>query len=143
MRPLVHPSIDDVTVEGILHALADPVRVAIFARIDGASDAQTCTDCRQIGERTLPKSTLSQHFTALRDAGLIRSVRHGVENRNTSRAGEIERRFPGLLAAIVGAHARQASLTAAVRRPRGGVYRSVTAKSAPKRPRDSRRSGPV
>ncbi|TMA24851.1 MAG: transcriptional regulator, partial [Deltaproteobacteria bacterium] len=29
MRPLVHPSIEDVSVEAILHALADPVRVAI------------------------------------------------------------------------------------------------------------------
>jgi len=35
MRPLFHPSIEDVTVEGILHALSDPVRVAIFADIAG------------------------------------------------------------------------------------------------------------
>ena len=35
MRPLFHPSIEDVTVEGILHALSDPVRVAIFAQIVG------------------------------------------------------------------------------------------------------------
>jgi hypothetical protein len=33
MRPLFHPSIEDVTVEAILHALSDPVRVAIFAQI--------------------------------------------------------------------------------------------------------------
>ena len=33
MRPLIHPSIDDITIEGILHALADPVRAAIYAEL--------------------------------------------------------------------------------------------------------------
>jgi hypothetical protein len=33
MKPLFHPSIENVTVEGILHALSDPVRVAIYADI--------------------------------------------------------------------------------------------------------------
>ena len=54
-------------------------------------------------ERAIPKSTLSQHFKALRDAGLIRSERVGVEMQNTSRCKEIETRFPGLLPAITGA----------------------------------------
>ena len=36
MRPLPHPSLDDVTLEGILHALSDEVRVAIFAGIAGS-----------------------------------------------------------------------------------------------------------
>ncbi len=42
----------------------------------------------------------------LREAGLIRSERHGVEMRNTSRCGEVEERFPGLIPAILNAHAR-------------------------------------
>ena len=33
MRPLFHLSIEEVTVEGILHALSDPIRVAIYADI--------------------------------------------------------------------------------------------------------------
>ena len=33
MRPLVHPAIEEVPVEAILHALSDPVRVAIYADI--------------------------------------------------------------------------------------------------------------
>jgi hypothetical protein len=37
MRPLIHPSIEDITVEGILHALADPVRVAIYAELASSS----------------------------------------------------------------------------------------------------------
>ena len=107
MRPLFHPSVDDITVESILHALSDPVRVAIFTNIDRASDAQTCSAFLEVGDRVVPKSTLSQHFKALREAGLIRSERKGVEMRNTSRCAEVEKRFPGLIAAIVRAHKLQ------------------------------------
>lgn len=101
MRPLSHPSIDDITVEGILHALSDPVRVNIFAQIAGSACAQTCSQFLSVSEKTIPKSTLSQHFKALREAGLIRSERQGVEMHNTTRCAEVDKRFPGLIKAIV------------------------------------------
>jgi DNA-binding transcriptional ArsR family regulator len=104
MRPLTHPAIQDVTVEGILHALSDPIRAAIFADIAGSNCSQNCSSFLETGERSIPKSTLSQHFKALREAGLIRGERRGVEMQNTSRCAEIEKRFPGLLAAIINAH---------------------------------------
>ena len=104
MRPLFHPSVEDVTVEGILHALSDPVRVAIFTDIASSNCSQNCTNFANVSETPIPKSTLSQHFKALRDAGLIYSERRGVEVHNTSRCAEVDKRFPGLLAAIVNAH---------------------------------------
>src|SRR4030081_1709336 len=104
MRPLYHPSVDDITVEGILHTLSDPVRVAIYADIVGSGCSQNCSAFLKVSEKAIPKSTLSQHFKALREAGLIRSERQGVEMHNTSRCAEIEKRFPGLVAAIVKAH---------------------------------------
>ena len=104
MRPLFHPSIEDVTVEGILHALSDPVRVAIYSDIVGSDCSYNCSNFLKVSEKNIPKSTLSQHFKALREAGLIRGERHGVEMHNTSRCSEIENRFPGLIAAIVHAH---------------------------------------
>jgi DNA-binding transcriptional ArsR family regulator len=104
MRPLVHPSLEDVTVEGILHALSDPVRVAIFTDIASSDCSQNCTNFVNVSERPIPKSTLSHHFKALREAGLIRGERRGVEMQNTSRCTEIDQRFPGLIAAIVNAH---------------------------------------
>ena len=107
MRPLLHPSIEDITVEGILHALSDPLRAAIFVRIACSNAAQNCASFQQVSERDIPKSTLSQHFKALREAGLIRSERQGVEMRNTSRCQEIEGRFPGLIPAIINAHKLQ------------------------------------
>ncbi|HET7545614.1 MAG TPA: helix-turn-helix domain-containing protein [Polyangiaceae bacterium] len=103
MKPLLHPSLEDITVEGILHALSDPTRVEIFAKLVASDCATTCSAFLTVGEKPVPKSTLSQHFKVLREAGLVRSERAGVEMQNTSRCSEIERRFPGLLPAIVAA----------------------------------------
>jgi DNA-binding transcriptional ArsR family regulator len=107
MKPLFHPALDDITVEGILHALADSARVAIYADIVGSDCPLTCSTFLTRRDKVIPKSTLSLHFKALREAGLIRSERQGVEMHNTSRCAEIERRFPGLIPAIVGAHKTQ------------------------------------
>jgi DNA-binding transcriptional ArsR family regulator len=104
MRPLIHPSVDDVTLEGILHALADPVRAAIYARLAVADGAATCSAFAQVIDREIPKSTLSQHFRALREAGLIRSERNGVEMLSTTRCKEMEQRFPGLIPSIMKAY---------------------------------------
>jgi DNA-binding transcriptional ArsR family regulator len=107
MRPLFHPSIEGVTVEAILHALSDPVRVAIYADIVGSACSLNCSNFLNVSQKTIPKSTLSQHFKVLREAGLIRGERIGVEMHNTSRCLEIEKRFPGLIMAIVKAHHMQ------------------------------------
>ena len=98
---------EDITVEGILHALSDPVRVAIYADIARSECSQSCSRFATVSEKSIPKSTLSQHFKALREAGLIRAERRGVEMHNTSRCGEIEQRFPGLIRAIINSYSLQ------------------------------------
>jgi DNA-binding transcriptional ArsR family regulator len=122
MRPLLHPSIEDITVEGILHALSDPVRVAIYADIVAQECVETCSHFLTVSDKTIPKSTLSQHFRILREAGLIRSERRGVEVHNFSRCAEIEKRFPGLIRAIVTAHTIQSAGT--VRTKKSGAKKS-------------------
>jgi DNA-binding transcriptional ArsR family regulator len=104
MRPLFHPDVEDVPVEAILHALSDPIRVAIYADIVGQDCSQNCSAFLHLSEKPIPKSTLSQHFKVLREAGLIRGERRGVEMHNTSRCAEIDARYPGLIATIVKAH---------------------------------------
>lgn len=104
MRPLLHPAKDDLRVEAILHALADPERATIFAEIAGSECVERCSVLANMGDRVIPKSSLSQHFKVLREAGLIRSERQGVELRNYSRCDEINQRFPGLLPAIMTAY---------------------------------------
>ncbi len=94
-------------MEGILHALSDPVRVAMYADIVARDCPQNCSNFLKVSDKAIPKSTLSQHFKKLREAGLIRSERHGVEMRNISRRAELEGRFPGLIRAIVNAHTIQ------------------------------------
>jgi DNA-binding transcriptional ArsR family regulator len=107
VRPLFHPSLADITVEGILHALSDPVRAAIYADIVAQECSHNCSTFLTVSDKAIPKSTLSQHFKALREAGLIRGERRGVEMHNISRYAEIEERFPRLLQAIVNAHTIQ------------------------------------
>jgi DNA-binding transcriptional ArsR family regulator len=122
MRPFTHPAIESITLEGILHALSDPERLAIYVCLLNAEAAQSCANFQQINDRTVPKSTLSQHFRVLRDAGLIHSQRQGVEMLNTPRRAEIDKRFPGLLDAVIGAYCRQSG-AAAARGKRGGRAR--------------------
>lgn len=100
MTHFVHPAKEDITLAGVLGALGDPMRLKILqkllARRDGClscSDAAPCAD--------MAKSTLSHHFRVLRDAGLIRTTKQGVENLNSVRSDELNERFPGLLKAIM------------------------------------------
>ena len=109
MKPLFHPSIDDIQPQAILHALSDPNRVAILARILTSGVVEACTNVAALGDRVIPKSSLSNHFRILREAGLIRSERHGVEMRNQSRFDEVNARFPGLIASIISAYANEES----------------------------------
>ncbi len=115
MRPLIHPAIEEVPVAAILHALSDPVRVAIYADIAKGCE-QNCSTFLTIGDREIPKSTLSQHLKVLREAGLIYSERRGVEMFNTSRCAEVDRHYPGLLGAIAKAHEIQTRADKRVKR---------------------------
>jgi DNA-binding transcriptional ArsR family regulator len=126
MRPLFHPHLEDIRLEAVLHALSDPARMALFIQIASAACAQTCIALAGGVEQAIPKSTLSQHFKVLREAGLIRSERQGAEMRNTSRCAEIDQRFPGLLQALVDAYKRQASSTSS---PRSAANGDVARKS--------------
>ena len=118
MRPLFHPAKEDIRAEDILHALADPVRATIFTEIAAASCAQICAAFSSVNNKPIPKSSLSAHFRVLREAGLIRSERRGIEMHNTSRFEEVEARFPGLLPAILVAYSTRKDTPAKAARGR-------------------------
>ena len=107
MRSLYHPRVEEITVEGILHAFSDPVRIEIFANLATAECAKNCSTFLEIQKRVLPKSTLSQHFRILREAGLIRSERKGVELINSTRCMELKDRFGAMVGAIISAYVAQ------------------------------------
>src|SRR5258708_37749964 len=88
VRPLLHPSLEDITVEGILHALSDPVRVAIFADIVAQECSHNCSMFLSVSDKAIPKSTLSQHFRVLREAGAVRREQRGGGKDKTFSCGE-------------------------------------------------------
>ena len=111
MRPLFHPSVDEITVQGILYALSDPARVRIFLELSDSDCAKNCSTFININKTPLPKSTLSQHFKVLREAGLIRSVRKGVELQNEVRYADLKKRFGPMIGEIMKAYQEEAKRT--------------------------------
>lgn len=103
-RPFVHPNAEDITLESVLYALADPARLEIIKRLAGGTCALNCSAA---APADMPKSTMSFNFQVLREAGLIRSERRGTEVVNTLRCTEIDKRFPGLLQSVLKASDRQ------------------------------------
>lgn len=97
-RPFVHPAIEDVTLESVLFALADPARLEIIKRLAGGTCGMNCSTA---APADMPKSTQSYNFQILREAGLIRSERRGTEVVNAVRCTEIEKRFPGVLSSVL------------------------------------------
>lgn len=99
MVRFVHPSADDITLPGILAALGDSTRVQILKNLMDKAGCMSC--CKAAPCPKIAKSTLSNHFRILRESGLIRMTKEGVENRSVVREAEINEKFPGLLKAIL------------------------------------------
>jgi DNA-binding transcriptional ArsR family regulator len=93
MVQFVHPPRSEISLAGVLGALADPMRLRIVKSLAAQSDCMSCTD--------MAKSTLSNHFRILREAGLIRTSKQGVQHRNVLREEDINARFPKLLKMIL------------------------------------------
>lgn len=99
MVQFVHPATEDITLAGVLAALADPMRLRIVGSLLKKNDCMSCSEAAPCPN--MAKSTLSHHFRILREAGIIRTSKIGVENRNVLRIDDINARFPGLLKQIL------------------------------------------
>jgi DNA-binding transcriptional ArsR family regulator len=95
-RDFTQPEIETVQVHEVLFALSDPTRLAI-ARALGDGEEHSAGDLA--GD--VPKSTLSHHLKILREAGITSTRPEGMRCRVSLRRVELNRRFPGLLAAIL------------------------------------------
>lgn len=96
MRAFQHPEAEDLTLERVLYALSDPVRLEIVRCLASVAQAS----CGELdGGR--PKSSMSHHFRVLRDAGLVHTRSVGTTHMNSLRSQVLDSRFPGLLAAIL------------------------------------------
>ena len=99
MRALKHPLLQDLTLERLLYALSDPVRLEIVRYLANVPEAT----CGELDGRR-PKSSMSHHFRVLRDAGLVQTLNVGTTHMNSLRGDILEARFPGLLASILAQH---------------------------------------
>ena len=94
-EPLPEPSVEELRLETIMGALADPLRLTIVRKLLMDSQAYDHS-CGWFGFDR-PKSSLTHHFKTLREAGLIRQRQYGLERRSRVRSEDLETRFPGLL----------------------------------------------
>lgn len=99
-RDLPHPDLADVQLPTVLFALSEPARLDLVRQL-AAQGPQTVAQCQTI-DPDVPKSTFSHHLKTLREAGLIRNEPSGRQRTVTLRRAEIDERFPGLLAAVLG-----------------------------------------
>jgi DNA-binding transcriptional ArsR family regulator len=98
MRAFKHPSIESVSLEQVLYALSDPVRLDIVRKLaKGGETSCSDLDCGR------PKSSMSHHFRVLRDSGLVCTRNEGTTHMNSVRREELDLRFPGLLKAVLAA----------------------------------------
>ena len=96
MRALTHPKAEEIELTRVLYALSDPVRLSVVRQLASEGEA-TCAALD--GGR--PKSSMSHHFRVLRDAGVVRTRADGPAHINELRRADLDRRFPGLLAAVL------------------------------------------
>jgi len=84
------------TLPEVLAALGDPLRLQILRSLEAAGKKS----CGQFGIE-MPKSSLSHHFKVLREAGLIVSWPEGRETINRLNVDAVEKKFPGVLKAVL------------------------------------------
>ena len=96
MRSLHHPRTEEISLEDVLHALSDPVRLKIVQAI-ADHEERTCSSV----EASVSKSTLSHHFKVLREAGVTHTRANGTQRFLSLRREDLEDRFPGLLDSIL------------------------------------------
>jgi DNA-binding transcriptional ArsR family regulator len=95
-RPPDHARVDQLDLVAVLSALAHPVRLRIVEALAAKGEHAW----REF-DVPVAKSTLSHHLKLLRDAGVTRTRQEGTRCFVSLRCDDIERRFPGLLDAVL------------------------------------------
>ncbi|GAB3669461.1 ArsR/SmtB family transcription factor [Streptomyces sparsus] len=103
-RELPHPDLTDIRLEHVLHALSDPMRLAVVRTLARCGDEpQNCSAL----ELPVSKSTSTHHFRVLRESGVITQDYRGTAKMNTLRRADLDALFPGLLDSVLAAAERQ------------------------------------
>ncbi|MEV0038851.1 helix-turn-helix domain-containing protein [Streptomyces sp. NPDC050804] len=103
-RELAHPERTEIRLEGVLHALSDPLRLRIVRELAGADRELACSHF----DLPVTKSTTTHHFRVLRESGVIRQVYRGTAKMSGLRGADLDALFPGLLGSVLEAADAQA-----------------------------------
>lgn len=98
MKPIQNASFDTIKLESVLYALSDPLRLRIVKHLI-KKPSMSCTESCEGFD--LPKATLSRHYDILRSSGIVFTEKDGVQYCNSVRKQELNKKFPGLLEAIL------------------------------------------
>jgi DNA-binding transcriptional ArsR family regulator len=98
------PPTPDMSLAAVMAALSDPARLEIV-RVLAADGERTCGTF----DLGLSKATRSHHFKVLREAGITHTRAEGTHRHVSLRRDDLDARFPGLLAAVLGAAEREAT----------------------------------
>jgi DNA-binding transcriptional ArsR family regulator len=96
-HPLTHPARQSIELGDVLHALSDPIRLAIVVGLARSGGERRCGSFPV----EVSKSTLTHHFRVLREAGVITQRQDGTARLSQLRTDDLDSRFPGLIGAIV------------------------------------------
>jgi len=106
MKAFHHPTRAELQLPIVLGAFSDPLRLQLILEMC-KQDEIACSSF----SLSLPKSTLSHHLKVLRESGIAWVRAQGTHRYLSLRRSDLDARFPGLLAAVVGS-ARQDMLKA-------------------------------
>ena len=98
----VEPAVADIHLPRVLAALADPHRLAAV-RFVARHGESCCSEIIQQAGLAMTKSTFSHHLRILREAGVLTKRIQGTKGYTTLRKDDLDRRFPGLIDAIIDA----------------------------------------
>ncbi|MCE7001540.1 helix-turn-helix domain-containing protein [Kibdelosporangium philippinense] len=101
MTDLPHPSRDEIRIEAVLHALADPVRLQMV-RVLAALPPDEGVACGSL-DLTISKSTTTHHVRTLREAGVINVRPEGTSRISRLRRDDLDALYPGMLDGILNA----------------------------------------
>jgi DNA-binding transcriptional ArsR family regulator len=87
------------TLQEVLEALSDPVRLEMVRRLARAGAPVACANLYD----SVSKSTASHHFKVLREAGLTERLTVGGNTHQSLRLDDLEESFPGVVSSILAA----------------------------------------
>jgi DNA-binding transcriptional ArsR family regulator len=104
-----HPAVEDIDLLKLFNCLGDPIRVSIVMALAKSESTAPELRCNEFG-KLAGKTVLAYHFAKLRESGLVWTRLDGNRRFMRLRRADLDRRFPGLLDAIIRSLSRARSV---------------------------------